>query len=289
MSTPITTNESTHHVVHGDDASSTTACMAANAARHLPRNRRRRLVVGRAATIDARAWDLRARERHPPWSSPISCWPQGPVVSHVDQARCDGCHGSSTHAPAGGPSSSIPSGEIECPAHVERVGWSPLTTASQLGYRGADVRRHGQRGAFGGAGIARRRESITGPNGRARCSHPCSMRPRSNLFPCGPSCAGSIGMMARPRCRSSPRTVGDDATATDLLAGIVGTDAREQSGIWSTASGVLAAYRSESALASTELPPLDVAEFCRGANTMYICSAGRRQEPVRSTRRRRHR
>ena len=73
------------------------------------------------------------------------------------------------------------------------------------------------------------------------------------------------------------RTVGDDATATDLLAGIVGTDAREQSGIWSTASGVLAAYRSEAALASTELPPLDAAEFCRGTNTMYICSAGRRQ------------
>jgi type IV secretory pathway TraG/TraD family ATPase VirD4 len=73
------------------------------------------------------------------------------------------------------------------------------------------------------------------------------------------------------------RTVGDEATATDLLAGIVGTDAREQSGIWSTASGVLAAYRSEAALASTELPPLDPADFCRGANTMYLCSAGRRQ------------
>jgi type IV secretory pathway TraG/TraD family ATPase VirD4 len=73
------------------------------------------------------------------------------------------------------------------------------------------------------------------------------------------------------------RTAGEDATATDLLAGIVGTDAREQSGIWSTASGVLAAYRSESALGSTELPPLDAAAFCRGANTMYICAAGRRQ------------
>jgi len=72
-------------------------------------------------------------------------------------------------------------------------------------------------------------------------------------------------------------TVGEDATATDLLAGIVGTDAREQSGIWSTASGVLSAYRSEAALSSTELPPLDVAEFVRGDNTMYLCSAGRRQ------------
>ena len=34
----------------------------------------------------------------------------------------------------------------------------------------------------------------------------------------------------------------------DLLAGIAATDPREQSGIWSTASGVLAAYRSEAAL-----------------------------------------
>jgi type IV secretion system protein VirD4 len=72
-------------------------------------------------------------------------------------------------------------------------------------------------------------------------------------------------------------TRGDDAMATDLLAGIVGTDSREQSGIWSTASGVLAAYKSEAALKSTETPPLDAADFCRGANTMYICSAGRRQ------------
>ena len=45
--------------------------------------------------------------------------------------------------------------------------------------------------------------------------------------------------------------VGGDAPATDLLAGIVATDSREQSGIWSTASGVLAAYRTEGALAST--------------------------------------
>ena len=42
---------------------------------------------------------------------------------------------------------------------------------------------------------------------------------------------------------------GEEAPATDLLAGIVATDSREQSGIWSTASGVLAAYRTEGALA----------------------------------------
>src|SRR6202020_2755039 len=70
---------------------------------------------------------------------------------------------------------------------------------------------------------------------------------------------------------------GGDSPATDLLAGIVATDSREQSGIWSTASGVLAAYRTEGALASTRAAPLDLEEFCGGANTLYVCSAGRRQ------------
>ena len=70
---------------------------------------------------------------------------------------------------------------------------------------------------------------------------------------------------------------GEDAPATDLLAGIVATDSREQSGIWSTASGVLAAYRTEGALASTRAAPLDLDAFCAGPNTLYVCSTGRRQ------------
>ena len=70
---------------------------------------------------------------------------------------------------------------------------------------------------------------------------------------------------------------GEDAPATDLLAGIVATDSREQSGIWSTASGVLAAYRTEGALASTRAEPLDMQAFCSGPNTLYVCATGRRQ------------
>jgi type IV secretory pathway TraG/TraD family ATPase VirD4 len=68
-----------------------------------------------------------------------------------------------------------------------------------------------------------------------------------------------------------------DAPATDLLSGIVATDSREQSGIWSTASGVLAAYRTVGAAASTSAPPLDFGAFCDGPNTLYVCSTGRRQ------------
>ena len=70
---------------------------------------------------------------------------------------------------------------------------------------------------------------------------------------------------------------GHDEAATDLLAGIVATDSREQSGIWSTASGVLSAYRTASAMASTTIPPLDFDAFCSGPHTLYLCSAGRRQ------------
>jgi type IV secretion system protein VirD4 len=74
----------------------------------------------------------------------------------------------------------------------------------------------------------------------------------------------------------SSGTGGDDP-ATDLLAGILATDSREQSGIWSTASGVLAAYRTAGALASTHRAPLDLRAFCDGPNTLYVCSTGRRQ------------
>jgi type IV secretory pathway TraG/TraD family ATPase VirD4 len=70
---------------------------------------------------------------------------------------------------------------------------------------------------------------------------------------------------------------GDPSPPTDVLAGILMTDQREQSGIWSTTSGILGAYRSRAAMASTEPPFLDAAAFCEGANTLYVCASGRQQ------------
>jgi type IV secretion system protein VirD4 len=170
-----------------------------------------------------------------------------------------------------------PSGEIECPPHVQRVGWSPLTTATSwdAAVQTSDAMVNASR--LGGAGIARssgdqhwteRASALLSPLLHAAALESLPMRTVVRWIDRHDG-ATPLQILSR--------SVGEDATATDLLAGIVGTDAREQSGIWSTASGVLAAYRSESAMASTELPPLDTAEFCRGVNTMYICSAGRRQ------------
>lgn len=75
----------------------------------------------------------------------------------------------------------------------------------------------------------------------------------------------------------------DDAGATvaaDLLAGIAATESREQSGIWSTASGVLAGYRSHAALESTVDPDFDAAAFCQSSSTLYVCATGRHQALV---------
>jgi type IV secretory pathway TraG/TraD family ATPase VirD4 len=66
--------------------------------------------------------------------------------------------------------------------------------------------------------------------------------------------------------------------AFDLLKGILETDAREQSGIWSTCSGVLAGYRTRAALESTTGPAFDPATFVRSKATLYITAPSENQQ-----------
>ena len=68
--------------------------------------------------------------------------------------------------------------------------------------------------------------------------------------------------------------------AQSVLAGIVGTDDRERSGIFSTASGLLAAYRSEAALATTRDVNFDPARFVRSTDALYICAPAHAQEQL---------
>lgn len=86
------------------------------------------------------------------------------------------------------------------------------------------------------------------------------------------------------RHRGSPAlAILDEAgknVAADLLGGILATEARELSGIWSTASGVLAGYRGDAASESTRHPDFDPAEFCRSSSTLYVCATGQHQDLV---------
>ena len=165
-----------------------------------------------------------------------------------------------------------PSGEVECPKGVERIGWSPLHGASD--WDTAVV-------------LADAMVRASRPGGPHAGEHHWTERAGallSVLLHAGAT--GNLGV--RDLLRWIDRHDGAAAleilsgsetqeVATDLLSGIVATDPREQSGIWSTASGVLAAYRTAGVLASTEAPPIDFGAFSDGANSLYVCSTGRRQ------------
>jgi type IV secretory pathway TraG/TraD family ATPase VirD4 len=70
------------------------------------------------------------------------------------------------------------------------------------------------------------------------------------------------------------------ALARNLLDGIVATDERELSGIWSTASGALTGLRTEEALEVTTNPDFDPAAFVRSSDTVYIAAPAHRQALV---------
>ena len=166
-----------------------------------------------------------------------------------------------------------PSAEVECPPGVERVGWSPLTTAKS--WDAAVVTADAMVGATRPYGPRsgehhwnERASALLSSLIHAAALEECPVRDLLRWID------RHDGSTALEILDSHP---GHDDAATDLLAGIVATDSREQSGIWSTASGVLAAYRTASAMASTSIPPLDFDTFSSGPNTLYLCSSGRRQ------------
>jgi type IV secretory pathway TraG/TraD family ATPase VirD4 len=166
-----------------------------------------------------------------------------------------------------------PSGEVECPRDVERIGWSPLTTAAHWD---AAVQTADAMVASGRLGVAHGAEHHWNERASALLStllHAAALEqlPMTEVLRWIDRHHG--GGALEILCA----VAGEDAPPTDLLAGIVATDSREQSGIWSTASGALAAYRTGAAMSSTSAQPLSLREFCDGPHTLYICSTGRRQ------------
>ncbi len=169
-----------------------------------------------------------------------------------------------------------PSGTVEPPPGVARVGWSPVNAA--LGWDDAlvtaDAMVRAARPASRRAGGAEehwteRATSLLAPllHGAAVAGHPMGRVLRWVDRHDG---SEALSVLAG--------SAGDGGPGADVLAGILTTDEREQSGIWSTASGVLGAYRMEAALASTAPPFLDADSFCSGPNTLFVCAAGRRQQ-----------
>lgn len=62
-----------------------------------------------------------------------------------------------------------------------------------------------------------------------------------------------------------------------LLRGVLATEERERSGIWSTASGLFAGVRTDAARASAREAPLDVDAFLAGPHQLHIVAPSRHQ------------
>ncbi|HEX3425682.1 MAG TPA: type IV secretory system conjugative DNA transfer family protein [Acidimicrobiales bacterium] len=74
--------------------------------------------------------------------------------------------------------------------------------------------------------------------------------------------------------------LGGAEIAEDILTGIKATDPRELSGIWSTAAGIMAAYRSGRARDAASEPNFDPRSLRSTADTVYICASGQDQSLV---------
>ncbi len=70
---------------------------------------------------------------------------------------------------------------------------------------------------------------------------------------------------------------GEAHPSVTLLRGVLATEERERSSIWSTASGLFAGMRTEAARASARESPLDVGEFLAGPHQLHIVSPSRHQ------------
>jgi type IV secretion system protein VirD4 len=172
-----------------------------------------------------------------------------------------------------------PTGTTEPPPGVERVGWSPL--CSSTGWDGSLQMARSMVDAAVTSGAGRsapvfghwqeRAASLLAPLLHAAALDGVAMRTVVHWVDRHDGSA-ALAILSRH--------LGGVAPAVDVLSGILTTDGREQSGIWSTASGVLSAYRSIAALDATEGRLFDAESFCDGPHSLFVCAPGRDQQLV---------
>ncbi len=70
---------------------------------------------------------------------------------------------------------------------------------------------------------------------------------------------------------------GEHHPSVSLLRGVLATEERERSSIWSTTSGLFAGVRTEAARASSREAPLDLDAFLSGPHQLHIVAPSRHQ------------
>jgi len=169
-----------------------------------------------------------------------------------------------------------PTGSVDDRAGIHRLRWSPLpactswrtalSTARSLAIVAApsDNATH-----VGASHWTERAQALLAPLLHAAALEGADMRT-------------VLGWVDRHRALPAQQILSGAAASIprDLLDGIVTTDERELSGIWSTASGALGGFRSEEALAATCDPDFDPLAFVSSGDTVYIATPAHHQALV---------
>jgi type IV secretion system protein VirD4 len=166
-----------------------------------------------------------------------------------------------------------PSGTTSCPRGVTLVGWSPIVAARQwdAAVHTADAMVDASRLRTRGAGAdhwTERARALLAP-----LLHAAALEGQgiSEL-------AGWVDLRdGRQPLAHLVAHAGPAHAAATSLSGLLSTDSRELSGIWSTTSGVLSAWRTDAARAAATAPPLDLGRFLDGDNTLHVVSPARHQ------------
>ncbi len=184
------------------------------------------------------------------------------VISHMARTRRDGAT-----------LLYDPSGTITTPPGVHRIGYSPV---------------HQSR-TWDGAVLATRSLLDVARRSRAeRGDDHWSERAGALVAPLLHAAAladDSLGALAtRVDARSADTALamlteryGPAHPSTALLSGVLATEERERSGIWSTASGLFAGMRTDAARAAARGAPLDVDAFLEGPHQLHVVSPSRHQ------------
>jgi type IV secretory pathway TraG/TraD family ATPase VirD4 len=163
---------------------------------------------------------------------------------------------------------------VERPWFIHELRWSPVLgcqsfdRASAISYALASAARPGSAGTDA-AHWVERAQALLAPLLFAAVSRGLDMR--------------SVFRWVLARDLREPLAIVEASgheMATATLAGLAVTDERELSGVFSTAAGLLAAYRSEKVLASTSRPNFDPAAFVRSSDSLYICAPAEHQNQL---------
>ncbi|MDE3065150.1 MAG: TraM recognition domain-containing protein [Acidobacteriota bacterium] len=166
-----------------------------------------------------------------------------------------------------------PSGTVATPPGVRRVGYSPIR----------------QSRTWDGAVLATRTLVDVARRGRLdRGDDHWTERAGALVAPLLHATALGDGSLASLASRVDERRAddalaalaeryGDVHPAVGLLRGILATEERERSGIWSTAAGLFAGVRTDAARASAREAPLDVDAFLAGPHQLHVVAPSRHQ------------